>query len=205
MWKIIGTGITQAFNQRTIFRKLSFEIKSGESLVLVGPNGSGKTTLIRIVCNLLHPIEGKVEFFYGNQTKTADQLYSSIGMVGPYLQLYNNLTAFENYAFFRKIRGLNVDNGYFKILMKKFGLAGREFDELRTYSSGMLQRMKYVCALLHNPPILILDEPVSNLDEFGERIIYDVMEEQKRSKILIFATNNPEEIKFGDQKIRLAV
>ncbi|NOY78206.1 MAG: ABC transporter ATP-binding protein [Calditrichaeota bacterium] len=205
MWKIIGTGLTQAFNQRIIFKELSFEIESGESLVLIGPNGSGKTTLIRIVCNLLRPIEGKIEFFYGDQKKLASQLYSAIGLVGPYLQLYNNLTAFENYVFFRKIRGLNVDYDDFKMLMKKFGLTGREFDELRTYSSGMLQRMKYVCALLHRPPVLILDEPVSNLDESGERIIYDVMEEQRRNKILIFATNNPEEIKFGDKKIRLSV
>ena len=133
--------------------------------MLTGPNGSGETTLIRIISNLLRPTKGEVSFYQDNYRKSAKELYSVIGLVGPYLQLYNNLTAFENYTFFAKIRGLNVDVSRFKSLMKRVGLAGRELDELRACSSGMLQRMKYVCALLHQPEILILDEPTSNLDE----------------------------------------
>ena len=124
-------------------------------------------------------------------------------MVGPYLQLYNNLTALENYSFFAKIRGLSINISYFKALMKRMGLAGRELDELRTYSSGMLQRMKYVCALLHQPEILVLDEPTSNLDEKGCSIVHQIMQEQKKEKILILATNEPGEIKFGDKKVQL--
>lgn len=204
MWKVIGSDITQTFNNRTIFRDLSFEVESGASLVLTGPNGSGKTTLIRIISNLLRPNKGEVGFYQDDRKESVKELYSVIGLVGPYLQLYNNLTAFENYAFFTKIRGLNVDGSRFKSLMKRVGLAGRELDELRTYSSGMLQRMKYVCALLHEPEILILDEPTSNLDESGAGIIYQLMEEQKRIKILILATNEPGEIKFGDKQVQLA-
>ena len=204
MWKVEANNITQTFNQRNIFKNISFEVQSGESLVLTGPNGSGKTTMIRIICNLLRPISGNVDYVFGDQKKEAKDLYSTIGLVGPYLQLYNNLTALENYSFFAKIRGLSIDISYFKVLMKKMGLAGRELDELRTYSSGMLQRMKYVCALLHQPEILVLDEPTSNLDEKGCDIVYQIMQDQKKEKILILATNEPGEIKFGDKKVQLA-
>jgi heme exporter protein A len=204
MWKVEAKNITQTFNQRNIFKNISFEVQSGESLVLTGPNGSGKTTMIRIICNLLRPISGNVDYVFGDQKKEAKDLYSTIGLVGPYLQLYNNLTALENYSFFAKIRGLSIDISYFKVLMKKMGLAGRELDELRTYSSGMLQRMKYVCALLHQPEILVLDEPTSNLDEKGCDIVYQIMQDQKKEKVLILATNEPGEIKFGDKKVQLA-
>jgi heme exporter protein A len=204
MWKVVGQNLTQTFNQRSIFNDISFDVQSGESLVLTGPNGSGKTTLIRIICHLLRPISGHVDFLLTNQKKEAKDLYSIIGLVGPYLQLYNNLTALENYSFFAKIRGFDIDINLFKSLMKKMGLAGRELDELRTYSSGMLQRMKYVCALLHQPEILVLDEPTANLDERGCEIVYQIIQEQKNKKILIMATNEPGEIKFGDKKIQLS-
>ena len=203
MWKVVAKNLSQTFNQRNIFKDISFEVKSGESLVLTGPNGSGKTTLIRIICNLLRPISGKVDFLFEDQKREAKDLYSTIGLVGPYLQLYNNLTALENYTFFAKIRSLEIDIDFFKSLMKKMDLTGRELDELRTYSSGMLQRMKYVCALLHQPEILVLDEPTSNLDEKGCDIIYQIMQEQKREKILILATNEPGELRFGDRKVQL--
>jgi|Deesub1362B_J571_1020462.scaffolds.fasta_scaffold03812_6 heme exporter protein A len=204
MWRIVGENITQQFNRRTIFRNISFEIKSGESLVLIGPNGSGKTTLIRIICHLLRPTAGKVTYLNEGKRISFEELQPHLGLVGPYLQLYNNLTAFENYTFFSKIRGLPVDVERFRDLMKRLGLAGREMDELRTYSSGMLQRMKYVCALIHDPDVLILDEPTSNLDEEGVQIVYRIIEEQKRDKILILATNEPGEFRFGDKQIHIA-
>ncbi|MEJ2634852.1 MAG: ABC transporter ATP-binding protein [Calditrichia bacterium] len=204
MFEIHADQIAQKFNQRIIFRDISFKIKSGHSLVFLGPNGSGKTTLVRVICQLIRPTKGKVRFFRNDEEIKQDQIYPFLGLVGPYLQLYNSLTALENYEFFAKIRRQPVDVNHFKKLMGRMGLAGREMDELRTYSSGMLHRVKYVMALIHQPEILILDEPTSNLDEKGAEIVYEIMEEQRRSKILIVATNEPEEIKFGEEQIRLA-
>ncbi len=204
MWKIKAENITQKFNNRLIFRDIAFELNSGESLVITGPNGSGKTTLVRIICQLLKPTAGSIAFYHRDQALEPDQIYPVIGLVGPYLQLYNSLTALENYKFFARIRGLPVDLYYFRQLMDRLGLKGRELDELRTYSSGMLQRVKYVMALIHQPEVLILDEPTSNLDEKGSQIIYEIMEEQKKQKILILATNEPGEIQFGEKQIRVA-
>ncbi len=204
MWKVTGQQLTQKFNQRVIFENVSFEITSGHSIVLMGPNGSGKTSLIRVICQLVRPRAGKVGFFQDGEQVPADRIYPHIGLVGPYLQLYNNLTALENYTFFARIRGLAVDVPSFRLLMSRVGLQGRELDQLATYSSGMLQRVKYVMALIHRPEILILDEPTSNLDESGSEIVYQIMEEQKQNKILIVATNEPEEFKFGEKQIQLA-
>jgi heme exporter protein A len=204
MWSIRGTAISQKFNRRVIFEDISFTVESGQSLLLTGPNGSGKTTLVRIICQLQKPHSGKLEILRGQDRKELQSLYHHFGLVGPYLQLYNNLTALENYQFFSRIRGLPLDETHFKQLMERFGLRGRELDELRTFSSGMLQRMKYVIALLHDPHILVLDEPTANLDEKGAAIVYQLMEEQKKQKILILATNEPREFQFGEEKISLS-
>jgi len=199
MWKIVGQNITQKFNQRTIFKDVSFSVESGHSLVITGPNGSGKTTLVRIICQLVRPISGTVDFVREGKNLETNEIYPFIGLVGPYLQLYNNLTALENYHFFARIRGLPVDVPQFRTLMHRLGLKGRELDELHTYSSGMLQRV----TLIHQPHILILDEPTSNLDSEGVDIVYQIMEEQKKDKILILATNEPEEIRFGESQVSL--
>ncbi|MFZ0390612.1 MAG: ABC transporter ATP-binding protein [Calditrichia bacterium] len=204
MWKIVCKQVSRQFNQRTVFEDISFQVESGSSVVLTGPNGSGKTTLIRILSRLNQPSAGQVTYLRNEQALSTEKLYPHIGLVGPYLQLYNQLTAFENYKFFARIRGLTVDVAQFKSLMKRMGLQGRELDELRTYSSGMLQRAKYVMALFHQPQVLFVDEPTANLDEKGAAIVYSIMEEQKKDKILIIATNEPEEIRFGDQQIAIA-
>ena len=203
MWQITGSHISQKFNHRLVFKDISFEVASGHSLVLTGPNGSGKTTLIRIICQLNKPYDGQVQFAQDQNNVPSQRIYPQLGLVGPYLQLYNHLTAFENYSFFARIRGLAVDSTELKKLMDRMGLKGRELDELRTFSSGMLQRMKYVIALLHQPEFLILDEPTANLDEAGSALVYEMMEEQKKHRVLIFATNESAEVKLGETKIAL--
>ncbi|MCK4893133.1 MAG: ATP-binding cassette domain-containing protein [Calditrichae bacterium] len=203
MWTVEATDICQRFNRRLIFENISFEVSSGHSLAISGPNGSGKTTLVKIICQLLRPTAGKMLIKNEDELITSHEIYPYLGLVGPYLQLYHNLTAFENYTFFSRIRGRTVDTQEFKSLMGQLGLKSREFDEIRTFSSGMMQRLKYVMAIMHHPEILLVDEPTANLDEEGSEIVYELMESQKKKKILILATNEPEELKFGDEKIIL--
>lgn len=203
MWTVEATDISQQFNRRLIFENVSFAVSSGHSLAISGPNGSGKTTLVKIICQLLRPTNGKMLIRSNDNVITSHEIYPYLGLVGPYLQLYQNLTAFENYTFFSRIRGRAVDNQEFKSLMERLGLRGRELDEIRTYSSGMMQRLKYVMAMMHNPEILLVDEPTANLDENGSEIIHELMESQKKKKILILATNEPEELKFGEEKVIL--
>jgi ABC-type sugar transport system ATPase subunit len=128
-------------------------------------------------------------------------VYSQIGLVGPYLQLYNQLTALENYAFFARIRGLAVDSSHLKRLMDRFGLRGRELDELRTFSSGMLQRMKYVIAVMHQPECLILDEPTRGIDVGAKYEIYTIMNQlaDEGKSVVVISSEMPELLGMCDR------
>jgi heme exporter protein A len=202
--KITVNNLTKLFAEKKIFKDINFEVKSGQSIAITGPNGSGKTTLIRILCGLIRPSEGSVIYSDGNQILVEDQIFKHIGLVGPYLELYEELTAFENMSFFSRIRGTKDKDNRITQLIDRVGLHGREDDPVRTYSSGMRQRLKYVFALLHNPQVLFLDEPTSNLDTDGTSIVNEIMNEQKKDKLLIIATNEQNELKYGDFQIAIA-
>jgi len=201
MVRIEARDLQKQFNDRLIFSQINFSLQSGESLAITGPNGSGKTTLVRIISGLISPTSGQITYHINGKMYAPHEVYGLIGLVGPYLQLYLNLTAWENLEFFSRIRGLSVNKPKLKRLMAHFGLAGRELDLLKTFSSGMLQRMKYVVALIHQPEVLLVDEPTSNLDEEGSETVYRLLEEQQKEKILVVATNEPEEIRFGRKRV----
>jgi heme exporter protein A len=199
--RIIAENVEKKFNHRHVIKGINFQLEEADSLVVTGANGTGKTTLVRMISGLLSPSSGKIEYFLDGQQISRESVYSRIGLVGPYLQLYKDLTAWENLAFFAKARHGKVDADRILDLMEYVGLAGREHDELKTYSSGMLQRIKYVAALYHDPDILILDEPTANLDEVGKHLVYDIIEKHKQQHIVIIATNEVEEIKYGAKRV----
>jgi heme exporter protein A len=205
VYQLKAQNLSKSFNNKSIFNNIDFELKSGQSLVITGHNGSGKTTLVRIISGLLSPTKGTIDYYQQSIKIDNKNHYELIGLVGPYLQMYNVLTAWENLIFFSRIRQIKPNPIKLKELMKSLGIANRELDQVKSYSSGMLQRLKYVVALLHEPPVLILDEPTSNLDETGCQIVYDIMEKQRKNKILILATNDPREIQFGEKRIDLTV
>lgn len=193
--------ISKEFAGKRIFRDINFELKPGQSAAIVGPNGSGKTTLIRIICGLIRPTAGKVVYSVNGHDIEMLNVYRHIGLVGPYLELYEELTALENLLFFAKIKRVVDAREKIKDLMAQMNLSGRENDEVKTYSSGMRQRLKYVFALLGDPRILILDEPTSNLDRDGINRVYQIMEKQKKENILLIATNDDEDLKYGDFQV----
>lgn len=126
-----------------------------------------------------------------------------IGWVAPDLHLYRDLTAIENLRFFADVRGLQRTTADLEALLGMVGLGGRGADLLATYSSGMAQRLRYAYALLHQPPVLLLDEPTVTLDERGAALVEHVIARQRERGITIIATNDPREIRFGDYVLRL--
>lgn len=193
------------FTEKTIFKDLCFEAASGQGLAVLGPNGSGKTTLLRVLANLTRPTSGEVSYHDDTNEIRLDSIYREIGYLGPYLELYQDLTARENLEFFSKIRGLDNFKSRISELMDKFGLNGRDDDTVKTYSSGMKQRLKYIFALLHQPQILFVDEPRSNLDESGIHTVYEVLTEYKKEHLLIIATNDKKDLKLTDLRVRVDV
>ncbi len=199
--KIIADQIVKMFQRRKVIQGINFDLDSPGSLVITGPNGSGKTTLVRILCGLLSPSSGRVQFYQNHRLIPQEETYRHIGLVGPYLHFYKDLTAWENLHFFAKARFGTVDKKRIFALLDQLGLKNRHNDELKAYSSGMLQRVKYVAALYHQPEILILDEPTANLDNEGKQRVYEIVADQKKKRMVIIATNEPEEIALAAQRV----
>ena len=199
------TGIDKSFNRRAIFGDVSFRLEHAQSLTITGRNGSGKSTLLKIVAGILSPSNGKVEIKDGGEAIPVADHYSRIGFVAPYLQLYDEFTALENLEFIQKIRLVRSSRTELSTLLDRVGLSRRGDDLLRTYSSGMKQRVKYAAAIAHHPPILLLDEPTANLDAEGKAIVHEIMKEQQKEGILVIATNEAEEIVLCNDVLTLGV
>ena len=171
--------------------------------MLSGKTGAGKTTLMRIVSGLLNPTDGEVNYTKNGEELKEREHFKHLGLVGPYLELYNDLTAMENLKFFSKMKKIENPAGIITELLQKMNLNGHENDLVKNYSSGMKQRLKYVFALLDSPAILLLDEPTSNLDKEGISTVYKIMEAQKTNGILIIATNDEADLKYGDSQVAI--
>jgi heme exporter protein A len=197
--------LEKSFNQRTIFFDVSFTVKSCEGFGIVGRNGSGKSTLAKILSGVLTPTSGSVHYRFGSNSLEQISVYDHVGFIAPYLQLYEEFTAWENLDLGRRIRGLKVPDGMLLALLERVDLHDRKNHLVRTYSSGMKQRLKYAFALLHQPPLLILDEPTSNLDAEGVQIVHEIMKEQVEKGILIVATNEAEDLLYCTRTLDLDV
>ena len=191
--------IAKLYNRKTIFEKVSFTLHHGVAFAITGKNGSGKSTLIKILCGVLSPTKGNVEFSINNEIVPYPDYYPHIGLVSPYLNMYEEFSAEENLSFIAKVRNLGHESiSRSEKLLKDFGIYDHRKKEVKYFSSGMKQRLKYCAALLHQPSILVLDEPSSNLDQFGIAAVRESMKQQKERGILIFATNDKDDLEFAD-------
>jgi heme exporter protein A len=196
--------IRKDFNRRVIFREISFDLSNGDSLSITGPNGSGKSTLAKILSGLLTPTAGTVSMEIGDAPLKAEQRRDYIGFVAPYLQLYDEFTGSENLQLASRIRGRRGASEENVDLLNRVGLVHRKDDRVGTYSSGMKQRLKYAFALLHKPLVLILDEPMTNLDEPGIAVVREIFQEQGQIGIVIVATNDAEEARMCNHNLDLS-
>jgi heme exporter protein A len=151
-----------------------------------------------------HPTKGTVMFTEDGTPLSEDRLRGETALVAPYLNLYDRLSAEENMVFFATVAGAGITGKQINKLLERVGLEGRGPDSVGSYSSGMKQRLKYAVALLLDPSYLFLDEPTSNLDEDGKRIVFEIIEELRRSKIIVIATNEPEEQQLAAKVCRVA-
>ncbi len=198
---LTAAGLKKVFNRRTIFSEIGFTLNAHGSLAITGKNGTGKSTLIKIIAGVLSPTSGNVSFKMGENEITSSGVFSIVGLVAPYLQLYDEFTGWENLDLFRRIRGLDVPDEWLEGLLERVRLTPRRHDRVRTYSSGMKQRLKYAFALVHQPPVLLLDEPAANLDADGIAIVHELISEQKAKGMVIIATNDGEEVRLCDSVI----
>lgn len=203
VFELVIHSVSKSFGTRQALRAVSALATTGQVLVVAGPNGSGKSTLVKVAARLLRPTEGRVLWkLNGRELPTCDARRMA-GMVSPDLAFYDELSAKENLRFFACTRGIDSTPEFVESLLDRFGLGGRGDDLVGAYSSGMKQRLKYAFALMHDPPLLLLDEPTANLDERGIELVNDTIAQARHSKCIVVATNEPEEVRLGDVAIEL--
>ena len=169
---IQGESVSKNFGRRVIFRNLSFRFDTNSIYGISGPNGSGKSTLIKIIAGINSPTSGKINHKNNQKEIIPEKLHNYLGFVSPYLVLYEEFSAWENLEQFAKIRDVKFNKEKIELLLNDFLLYDRKDDLVKTYSSGMKQRMKFIFALMHSPKLILLDEPTSNLDEEGKNTVY---------------------------------
>ncbi len=169
--------LVKTYDLLPVLRKLSLQIQRGEFVALLGPNGSGKSTLLRLLCGLSRPTAGTIRIGGWDLPKEAAAVRAQLGLVSHKAILYDTLTAQENLRFFARLYNLpaaSIDTRITEMLTQ-VGLARRAHDLVRTFSRGMLQRLSIARALLHNPDILLLDEPYTGLDQDASRVLDDLL------------------------------
>ncbi len=157
--------LVKRFGVKTVLNNLDFQVQDGEFVALMGPNGAGKTTLLRILSSLMKPTFGKIKVAGYSLPEQSSHVRSRLGIVSHLPLLYGDLTAEENLRFFGKL--YNITNFHNRIgeVLDLIGLAQRKNDLVRTFSRGMQQRLAIGRAILHNPEVLLLDEPHTGLDQ----------------------------------------
>lgn len=175
-------GVTRRFGHRVVLQDVSVEVSAGDFLLLVGHNGAGKTTLIRVLAGLLKPSKGTV------------QRTGATGMVAHSSMLYDALTARENLAFHARLHG-RKDPALVQAVLEQMGLAPHGDRRVATFSRGMVQRLSIGRALLTNPQVFLLDEPLTGLDDAAARIVRDVLlDSTRRGRAVVVATHQLAEL-----------
>jgi heme exporter protein A len=172
--------LVKAFGSKYALRGVSLRVMPGESLVIFGPNGAGKTTLVRILSSLSRPSNGTVRIGGLDLLKHADGIRRYLGVVSHAPLLYDSLTAEENLRFFAGLYGMDKPDERIKAMLQRVGLWGRRGDLVRTFSRGMVQRMAIARALLHDPEVLLLDEPDTGLDPQAAEMLHGLLSELSR-------------------------
>ncbi len=203
--RISFTDVAKRYDLRVVFRSVSGEAVPGEVLVITGPNGSGKSTLLAILCGLLRATRGTVSHVVNGAKTAREEWRRHLGVVAPAMSVYEELDAMENLRFFARVRGMDAPDERCYECLDLVGLESDRRTPVRGYSTGMAQRLKIAQALLHDPAVLFLDEPGSNLDPAGKGWLGDYVHGLAAvGKTVVLATNDLDEMKWGQNHVALA-
>ncbi|MBI4295668.1 MAG: heme ABC exporter ATP-binding protein CcmA [Chloroflexi bacterium] len=199
-------GVTKTFGDFRVLRGIDLVIKPGESVVIFGPNGAGKTTLIKVLATLLKPTSGNVRMAGFDLRTDAAQIRRKIGLVSHQTFLYDDLTVLENLKFYGKMYDVpNLDERVTDIVAR-VGLTSHAYSQARTLSRGMQQRLSIARAVIHNPSIVLLDEPETGLDQDATVMLGEMLASMNGGQSTIIMTTHSLEygLRMGSRIVIIA-
>lgn len=198
--------LVKAFGNRPVLKGVNLHVGQGEFLTLVGPNGAGKTTLMNIVATLSKATGGSVRVAGHDLAAGSIEVRRQIGLVSHKTLLYDDLSAEQNLRFYARMYDLSRPDSRIEAALRGVGLWGRQRDPVRTYSRGMQQRLAIARALLHDPPILLLDEPDTGLDQHAAAMLVDLLHQVGATqRTVLMTTHNLERgLELGENVAILA-
>jgi len=199
-------GLVKAFGSRAVLKGVDLDVAKGEFLILVGPNGAGKTTLMNVMATLSRPTGGRVRLAGYDLADGAVEVRRQIGLVSHKPLLYDDLSAEQNLRFYARMYDVLNADARIEAVLRQVGLWGRQRDPVRTYSRGMQQRLAIARTLLHDPPILLLDEPDTGLDQHAAAMLNDLLREAgAMQRTVLMTTHNLERgLELGERVAILA-
>ncbi len=193
-YDIVALGVTKTFDSFDALNGIDLNLRKGEFVTLFGPNGAGKTTLIKLLSTLTKPTTGSLTVAGYDASKEAGKVRASVGVISHDPYLYENLSALENIKFFGEMYGVPDTAMRAKELIELLGLGTRMHDLVRTFSRGMKQRLSVARSIVHDPSVLLLDEPYTGLDQKGARIFTDTLKWLKsHDRTILMTTHNIDE------------
>jgi len=203
MFRIFTENLGKKFNYEWIFRNLSFQFHFGEAYAIVGNNGSGKSTLLQVLAGALPASEGKIWYETEGKKIAEENFYQHLAWASPYLELIEEMTLTEQIRFHFRMKPMLSLLGSAENLIEILHLERSRHKYIKNFSSGMKQRLKLGLAFYTDTPLLLLDEPTSNLDAQNIAWYKDEISKQLGKRLLIVASNQPEEYEFCTHIIRL--
>ena len=199
--QIILEHLGRRFNKEWIFKEISYTFAQGNQYAILGPNGSGKSTLLSVILGSLTPSEGKISYLAAKEI-LPEHIFSHISLAAPYLDLVEEFTLKETIDFHFKFKkyqhGLDAD-----AVLEVLALSKAQDKPLKYFSSGMKQRTKLVLAFCADTPILVLDEPTSNLDAQGTDWYLGLIEKYTKDRMVFVGSNQTHEYEFCTEQLNI--
>ncbi len=190
------------YNREWIFRHVNYHFETGHAYAITGPNGSGKSTLLQAIAGSLHVSEGTLAYTYLSKKTESETIYQFIGIAAPYLELIEEMTAREFLRFHSQFKPLTASLSIPDILTL-LGLEKSADKQIRYFSSGMKQRIKLAQAIFSDVPVLLLDEPCTNLDTTGYQLYHQLINNYCGNKLIIVSSNDAQETDFCTERLNI--
>jgi ABC-type multidrug transport system ATPase subunit len=201
--KISLTDAGKRFNRDWIFRHLTYEFSAGQTYAIIGPNGSGKSTLLQALSGGMHLNEGSGEWKMENGKLENENIYNFISICAPYLEVVEEMTLIEFLDFHSGFKPFIASVNSEKII-SILGLENAVNKQIRNYSSGMRQRVKLAQAIFSDVPVVLLDEPCTNLDAAGIQLYHSLINDYCKDRMVVVSSNDEVEYGFCKEKILMS-